>query len=231
MKKINANCYDTDKKLMPRYLENYEIFFSDFVNEEVKLFELGINKGGSLLMWCDYFKKGNIVGLDINKVCINDKTGRIKCYEGSQDDINLLNKIAKDNAPDGFDIIIDDCAHIGSLAKASFNHIFNNHLKNGGIYVIEDWGTGYWDSWPDGKTYISKPKQNKLKSFLQKKVNKKNKFRIKSHDYGMVGFIKELIDECGMGDITNEKFGIPPKKAPKIKRMQISSGIVFIEKA
>src|SRR5438309_8699047 len=52
-----------------------------------------------------------------------------------------------ETAPEGFDVIIDDCSHIGELTRISFWHLFEHHLKPGGLYVIEDWSTGYWDSW------------------------------------------------------------------------------------
>lgn len=214
MKQIIAQGYDTDKYLSPHYLRNYEKFFSDIVDKNIVLFELGIFRGGSMLMWRDYFLNGLIVGLDINNIDINDSTGRTRFYQGSQDDIELLSKIAAENAPNGFDIIIDDASHLGKLTQISFWHLFNHHLKSGGIYVIEDWGTGYWDSWPDGKCYEKLPPEEK---------------RIVSHDYGMVGFIKELIDECGMGDITHAN-GIPPHQKSKIREMQISHGICFIVK-
>lgn len=215
MKQIIVQGYDTDKNQMPHYLRNYENFFSELVDKNIVLFELGVLRGGSMLMWRDYFLNGSIVGLDINNVDINDPTGRTRFYQGSQTDIELLNKIAAENAPDGFDIIIDDASHLGKLTRTSFWHLFDHHLKSGGIYVIEDWGTGYWDSWPDGKCYEKPLSEEK---------------RIVSHDYGMVGFIKELIDECGMGDITHEKFGIPSHRESKIKLMQVSPGICFVVK-
>ena len=31
-------------------------------------------------------------------------------------------------------------------------HLFQNRLNPGGIYPIEDRGTGYWDKWPDRKS-------------------------------------------------------------------------------
>ena len=39
------------------------------------------------------------------------------------------------------------------LTKMAFWHLFDNHLKPNGLYVIEDWGTSYWDDWPDGKNF------------------------------------------------------------------------------
>src|SRR6267142_1757440 len=148
-----ATRYDTDKALLSHYLRNYEHYFSELRDKEVTLFELGIKEGGSLLMWRDYFEQARIVGLDINPVPLDEENERIRTYQGAQQDTELLDRIASENAPAGFDIIIDDCAHIGVLARASFWHLFDNHLKSGGVYVIEDWGTGYWDRWVDGIRY------------------------------------------------------------------------------
>jgi len=65
--------------------------------------------------------------------------------------------VARKTAPEGFDIIIDDASHFGDLTKIAFWHLFDNHLKPSGLYVIEDWGTGYWSDWTDGKTYRPVP--------------------------------------------------------------------------
>jgi hypothetical protein len=46
----------------------------------------------------------------------------------------------------------------------------------------------------------------------------------------MVGFIKQLIDECGMPDITAPGRGISPAKTSVIEKMRISTGHVFIYK-
>ena len=62
-----------------------------------------------------------------------------------------MSRVANETAPDGFDIIIDDASHIGEFTKRSFWYLFDHHLKPGGLYVIEDWLTGYVDNWPDGK--------------------------------------------------------------------------------
>ena len=191
-----------------RYIKEYEKLFDGLENKDIKLFELGILQGNSLLMWRDYFEKGIIVGLDIDDVKIPDETGRIKTYKGSQDDFTLLTTISNEIAPEGFDIIIDDASHMGNLTRKSFWHLFENHLKSGGIYVIEDWGTGYWQSWPDGKAFV--PGQ--------------------PHFAGMVGFIKELVDECGVESWSAGKYNAPPARITKFTNMQILFGQVFITK-
>lgn len=252
---LNANEYDTDKKIHTHYLRNYEEYFARLVDKEVRLLELGIYHGGSLLLWRDYFQKGLIVGLDINHVTIKDAGERIRIYQGAQQDTDVLDRIGAETAPEGFDVIIDDCSHIGVLTRASFWHLFENHLKSGGLYVIEDWGTGYWDSWLDGVQYkrgfkgyshplyrltrvIARAQGNNffkkvpfMKSLLTWSKALVLKRQYASHDFGMVGFIKELIDECGMNDITHPQFGISPPRASQFKEMRITHSQALIVKA
>jgi hypothetical protein len=77
--------------------------------------------------------------------------------------------VARKTAPEGFDIIIDDASHFGDLTKIAFWHLFDNHLKPSRLYVIEDWGTGYWSDWTDGKTYRPRSKlYSDLLSLLRK---------------------------------------------------------------
>lgn len=215
IKKLNPEKYDSDKKLMPSYVKNYEKYFFHLVNDKIKLLELGVFKGGSLKMWRDYFEKGAIVGLDMNGIEQED-FNNIVFYQGLQDDKNLLDKIAKENAPNGFDVIIDDCSHIGKHTRTSFWYLFDNYLKPGGIYVIEDWGTGYWENWPDGTKYIGKLGQDSDTPT--------------NHSSGMVGFVKELIDECGAEDITSNKSNEQIPRKSKFSNISISSGQVFIFK-
>lgn len=218
-KRLDASGYATDKTI--HYLKNYAEYFAPLVDKEIRLLELGVEKGGSLLLWRDYFEKGTIVGLDTNPVHIEDPTGRIHCYQRQQEDTHLLARIAQEMAPEGFDVIIEDCSHIGELTRISFWFLFDHHLKPGGLYAIEDWGTGYWNRWVDGREYKQKAESSSYSNrhllvssigFLLKnkggwlwtrRFSKLMHYRQKltSHNYGMVGFIKELVDECGMGDI------------------------------
>jgi hypothetical protein len=247
--------YDTDKIENPDYLRNYEEFFGALTGKEIRLLELGIHRGGSLELWRDYFQKGIIVGLDTEPVALHDRSGRIQIYQGAQQDLVLLDRIRKETAPEGFDLIIDDCSHIGVLSRISFWHLFNNHLKSGGIYVIEDWGTGYWDTWVDGVCYRSNSKYYsrypyRVASMLTKIQMHEISRRIRivrwflahaksavlrgqwhSHDFGMVGMIKELIDELGMKDITNPEFGVPPHRQSKFRQLHLFPSHLFVVKS
>ena len=252
MKKVDSSGYDTDKADLKHYFDTYEEIFAPLADREVKLFEMGVNRGGSLLIWRDYFHKGTIVGLDINPWPLDDETGRICFYQGRQQDTDLLDRIARENAPEGFDVIIDDCSHIGELSRISFWHLFVNHLKPGGIYAIEDWGTGYWPSFPDGKRYSPSVRPSRpyraashvvtlINRLLKGKRAEKyttllfrlacHKRRFPSHDYGMVGFVKQLVDEMAMADITWPGLGAGPFRPSLFGRILISYGQVIIFKA
>ena len=89
--------YDTDK-LSLNYLDSYDQFFAPLLDRDIRMLELGIFKGGSMLLWRDYFKKGVIAGLDLEPPSIEDPTGRIRTYRGSQADTSLLDRIAAETA-------------------------------------------------------------------------------------------------------------------------------------
>lgn len=116
---LRAKSYETEKP--PLYFRCYEEFFRPLRDKEIKLLELGVDKGGSLLLWRDYFEKGTIAGLDISLMTLfrafalrlYDPTGRIHIYQGAQEDCALLDRIGEEVAPGGFDVIIDDASHIG----------------------------------------------------------------------------------------------------------------------
>ena len=235
---LSLDTYDSDK-IHNRYLKKYDPIFEPYVQKRISLLELGVSKGGSLLLWRDYFPFGTIVGIDIKLPDSFDPGERIHIFEGSQTDLQFLSQVANDIAPEGFDIIIDDASHMGELTKTAFWHLFDNHLKPNGLYVIEDWGTGYWSDCPDGQRL-------KLESYAQQKFKRSLfwlfwlnamgrlglKFPMRGHCYGMVGFIKQLIDEQAAEDVTKGMMRKGrPARGSKFENMIITGSIVFIKKA
>ena len=213
---LDLKKYDSDKV---GYLRYYDPIFTSWLEKSVMLLELGIFKGGSLLLWKDYFPNGNIVGIDINLPSNFQPTNRIKLFKGYQDDPAFMTSVAKQTAPDGYDIIIDDASHYGELSKKSFWLLFDKRLKPGGIYAIEDWGTGYWSDWPDGAALDLITEQSQFREV--------SKIPLPCHSYGMVGFIKQLIDEQGAFDVT--KYDLKRRES-KFEQIMITPFIVFIEK-
>ena len=76
---LATNRYDTDKS--EEYLASYERCFAGFRTAPITLLEVGINAGGSLLMWRDYFLQGTIVGIDRSPPTgLSDQSGRIRVF-------------------------------------------------------------------------------------------------------------------------------------------------------
>jgi spermidine synthase len=129
---------------LAHYMRNYDEFLGPLRDQPLKLLELGIAEGDSLRKWAEWMPRASIVGLDIRPRIAGLDSERIATYQGEQQDRLLLDRIGREQAPEGFDVIIDDASHIGQLTRLSFWHLYQNHLKPGGFYFIEDWGTGYW---------------------------------------------------------------------------------------
>lgn len=113
----------------------------------IKLLELGVQNGGSLHIWRKYFgPSASITGVDINpKVCkflgpnlIQDHNIQTYCF-----DITDESKV-EEHLPGMFDIIVDDASHRSKDVIVSFLTLFRK-LNPGGVYVIEDLATSYYD--------------------------------------------------------------------------------------
>lgn len=235
---------------LAHYMRNYDEFLGPLRHRPLRLLELGIAGGDSLRHWADWMPQSKIVGLDIRPRIPGLDSERIVTYQGEQQDRQLLDRIGREQAPEGFDVIVDDASHVGQLSRISLRHLFDHHLKPGGIYVIEDWGTGYWPQYVDGKKYRPPkpellPRERLLKSLsgsalvsghalLRKAVGwtrwRAVKRRFPSHQHGMVGFIKELVDECGMLDITHPHFGIGNPTPSRFEWLRLSLGHAIIKK-
>jgi len=228
-KPFDPTAYDSDK-IELGYLELYAPFFEAWINKAIRLLELGVKKGESLKLWRDYFPRGRIVGVDRRLPRSLALGERIQIFQGDQADTEFLSKVANQTAPDGFDIIIDDASHIGQLTKTTFWHLFDHHLKPGGLYAIEDWGTGYLDDFRDGRRFEATLSiLHRVESFLSRRLNARIKIPFPCHAYGMVGFIKELVDEQGAGSISLGRKS--PFRFSKFKNLLITHGIVFVTKA
>ncbi len=95
----------------------------------MKILELGVWSGASLLIWRDYQPNATIIGIDIlpAPTAVQDQD-RIHVLQGSQDDLSVLDQ-ASQIAGGLFDLIIDDASHIGYLTKRSFQNLFPRALR------------------------------------------------------------------------------------------------------
>jgi demethylmacrocin O-methyltransferase len=122
------------------YVEKYEKFLSEYRDSDIKIFEIGVDKGYSIKMWKEYFTKAHIYAIDIiDKREMQED--RVTVLLGSQNDVKFLEDTDKEYGP--FDIIIDDGSHINEDMTISFVTLFPL-LKPGGLYIVEDLHACYW---------------------------------------------------------------------------------------
>ncbi len=224
--------YPTDK--IPSGLVNiYKSLFQPWFDHPITLLEIGIHQGGSLLMWRDFFPRGTIVGVDVQLPASFPATPGVYIYQGDQRNTAFLSEVARRHAPEGFDIVIDDASHIGEYTKTTFWHLFDHHLKPGGLYAVEDWGTGYWDDWPDGRSvdFEAYAPDKLLPELDWARPHPRWKAPWPNHSCGMVGFVKQLVDEQGALDATRRTLHGSPARGPKFAHMFITTGLVCVKKA
>lgn len=115
----------------------YEQKLIPFIGENIKLLEIGIQDGSSIKEWKTKSPSWDVWGLDIDPRCAGDKI-----VIGSQEDKEVLKQF------EGFDIVIDDGGHTWKQQIETFKQLFPT-MKNGGLYVIEDLHTSFWDEFAD----------------------------------------------------------------------------------
>lgn len=129
------------------YGHAYARTFSRFRYRRVKVLEIGIGGygfslgGQSLTAWQAYFPFGKIVACDIENR-FELKTIGTRIYKIDQSNKSDLDKLKIEEKL--FDIIIDDGSHLSKHQIFTFTEMFDS-LKDGGIYVIEDTMTSFWN--------------------------------------------------------------------------------------
>jgi 2-polyprenyl-3-methyl-5-hydroxy-6-metoxy-1,4-benzoquinol methylase len=128
----------TDEETTHSYGSTYDILFKPFRDSAKYILEIGIDQGGSLRAWRDYFTSAIIIGFDINDKAIASVSGeqRINAIKVDQRNWRDLVKFSRlQNIK--YDIIIDDAIHhIESQVMTRFYMM--PEVKPGGLYIVED---------------------------------------------------------------------------------------------
>jgi hypothetical protein len=126
----------TDKSSLAHdFTEIYERFFLPLKSEPLRICEIGIEKGGSLAVWRDYFPRAVIFGVDIAD-CSEYAEQRVKTFVADQSKRSQLKSFIEASGGD-FDILVDDGGHTMIQQQISLGFLFK-HVKPGGLYVVED---------------------------------------------------------------------------------------------
>ena len=124
------------------YFEIYDRYFSQYRGRAIRILEIGVESGGSLDLWRNYFgPDAVIVGVDINPKCQAFESPNTHVRIGSQGDDVFLESVATEFGP--FDIVIEDGSHAFIHQIGTFRALFR-HLTDEGFYCCEDLCTSYW---------------------------------------------------------------------------------------
>ncbi len=118
------------------------------------VFDLGIFKGGSVVLYHELFRPRRLVGIELSHyrvpaldefIELHSLEEVIHLYYGTlQNDQHRLRTIVRDEFGDEpLDLVVDDCSHRYGHTKKSLN-ILLPRLRPGGVYVLEDWGWAHW---------------------------------------------------------------------------------------
>jgi hypothetical protein len=192
----------TDPVVKPApYLPIYEQVLGSLRRKQFTLVELGVWNGDSLKMWRDGFPRATIIGIDISPPEL-DLGDRVHIVQGDQADAALMRRVRTEHAPGGFDVVIDDASHLGITTARSLQALYLEHLRWGGLYFIEDWGTGYVPSWHDGGQIASLIDVAHLDNAQPAMVpDVSTPIAMASHDVGLVGLVKRIIDHVASGTV------------------------------
>jgi SAM-dependent methyltransferase len=116
------------------YFPIYEKHFENYRYRRPRVLEIGIDHGGSLQLWKQYFGPGaQIIGVDIRPETMFFTEPQIQTYTHDQCDPAIA-----DLGP--FDIVIDDGSHVMQHMQASFDNLWP---VTTGVYLIEDAHYGF----------------------------------------------------------------------------------------
>ena len=189
-----ADIHKTDKSRFHFYTQHYQHHFKKYKFKKFKMLEIGVGGyenplvgGESLRMWKSFFPFAKIFSLDIfDKSFLQEN--RIKIFKGSQVDEVFLQQVC-DNAGI-FDIIIDDGSHINEHVIKSFEFLFPK-LKIGGIYVVEDTQTSYWEEYGGSSTNFNQ--QGTIYNYFKSLIDSLNNVEFIVKDYQQSYFDKHIV--------------------------------------
>ena len=138
------------------------------------------------------FPDAHIVALDLKLRDIDFSTyANIPYLQCDQTDGAKLKSICEPNFPEGIDLVVKDASYIGHLSKLTFQSVYP-YLNSGCLYFVEDWGIWYRKSWIEGEHFTDCVFPASTARIVKS---------IHSHNSGMVGFVKSLVDYMAVDDI------------------------------
>jgi cephalosporin hydroxylase len=118
-------------------LDAYQRHFAALVGQPLSVAEVGVQSGGSILMWQAVLGQSiKFYGLDINPGCNKFKDAQTSITIGDQADPTMWNNFYT-NVVHTLDILVDDGGHTPEQMQVTLQMSFP-HLNPGGFIAIED---------------------------------------------------------------------------------------------
>jgi hypothetical protein len=214
-----------DSTKAPHYYQRYDKFFRSNHFNPTGILEVGVARGESTKVFSQAYPLAKIVALDLKYYDGTDFAAfpNVTYLLANQTDTAGLQEIVRREFPSGFNLAIDDASHVGAYSRITFDAVFPL-LDPGGIYIVEDWATGYVDDFIDGCRFQEYPLH-----FRESKFSNIPR-RLPSHDFGMVGFVKSLVDMTSEGISPLEQSDMP-KFAHRIEKLEFSAAMCIAVKA
>ncbi len=124
----------------PSVAEVYDPYLAPIRDTATSVLEIGIKRGGSLLLWKEYFPNAQVIGVDIKPALKGLAEDRISIRIGDQGDQAFLASLIEEAG--SFDLVLDDGSHQFDDQRDTLLALWP-HVKPGGIYVVEDVHTSY----------------------------------------------------------------------------------------
>jgi hypothetical protein len=129
-----------DKGSVHTYIDEYETLLFPY-KTGCSVLEIGLEHGGSLKMWNEYFTNSQITGITLYYPTYLTSPHSLEDINNNKINVIINNACSSEILSSvehfGFDVIIDDGSHLVEEQIASFN-LFKRRMNKGGIYVIED---------------------------------------------------------------------------------------------
>ena len=189
-----------------KYFKNYEDILGNFKNQDVTMIEIGVQNGGSLKIWQEFFgPNSKIIGVDLNPKCKKFEDKNIKIYIGSQSSETFWTKLFNEEGK--VDIIIDDGGHTNYQQIITAINCIPN-IKDGGMLITEDIHASYLKR-------FNNPSKFSFINFVKKTIDdinslfpgiKKFKFSLNKYIYSIQNFESMVVffidrTRCGINEI------------------------------
>jgi len=139
-----------------------------------RMVEIGVLTGGSTIYWAERYQLQRMAAFEISPrasllsqyIERHALADRMRIHFGTrQDDVPaVLSAIAQDFAGEPIDVILDDASHQYNETRTTLETLLP-YVRNGGIYVVEDWAWGHHKNWPP-QMWANQPLMSPLLSEL-----------------------------------------------------------------